>query len=418
MAGIFGVDIDFNAYTQSFKQYAASTAAYLTEYKQYMTTQATAFANWASAQTATFFAWLRASIQSGMEYAAWAASTAWGYITHVFNGENLKYFLNLIWRGFVAGFNATIDFGYWLARNAKNLFFNVIDLITRIPEFLVRCWNSFVWLLGKGYDIGHWLVTNGFKLIKEVVNILWDGLYEFGKFLWNGLNALCRNIYNFVRNIPTYLSQLYNFLADQFSIILNNLKIFIENAKVVLQHLWSAFTQVVTAVWNVVFEAAKVFLQRTLNAVGISIGVLWGISAGLVELSGTFVNHLSESILGLSLTPLASYAAFGYLQTGLSIALFAFAAYQIARLSYLGIASLFAMTQAPRIIQALRGQGAEPAALTVAPVVDQHFDPQPAPTTDAAPAAILNQFQQSAAAPVAVNDETPSVEAVNRATFG
>jgi hypothetical protein len=266
MAGIFGVDIDFNAYTETFKQYAKDSVAYLAEYKHYFLEQAGAAA-----------AWTRAQLAVGLGY----VTRAWRSLTQIFSAENLEYALNLIKRGFVAGYQAVI-------RLAQT----VVDLIAHIPEFLRRCWTSFVWLVARGYEVGHWLMTNGIWLMQQLFQVLNTLIRELGRAIWTGL---C--------NIATHA-----------------------------------------------YEIGKVILQKAFKTAITTIGVIWGISAGLVDLSGNVINALSERLLGMSLMPLTEYAAFGYLQTGLSIALFAFAAYQICRLSYMGIQAVLEAAEAPRAI--------------------------------------------------------------------
>lgn len=268
MAGIFGVDIDFNVYRETFKQYAKDGIAYLTEYKQYFLEQAGAAA-----------AWIRAQLAVGMGYVA----SAWRSITQIFSAENLEYAFNLIRRGFVAGYQAVVR----LTRV-------VVDLIANIPAFVRSCWTSFVWLVARGYEFGQWLVTNGIWLMQQLFQALNTLIRELASAIWTG-----------VCNIATQA-----------------------------------------------YEVGKVILQKSFKTAITTIGIIWGGSAGLVDLSGNVINALSESLLGMSLMPLTEYAAFGYLQTGLSIALFAFAAYQICRLSYMGIQAVLEAAEVPRAILA------------------------------------------------------------------
>lgn len=319
MAGIFGVDIDFNAYTETFKQYAKDSVAYLAEYKQYFLEQAGAAA-----------AWTRAQLAVGLAYVA----SAWRSITQIFTAENLEYVFNLIRRGFVAGYQAVV-----------RLTQAVLDLIANIPEFLRSCWNSFVWLVARGYEVGRWLMTNAIWLVQQIFQGLNMIIRELASAIWTGL---C--------NIATHI-----------------------------------------------FEVGKVILEKSFKTAITTIGVIWGISAGLVDLSGNFINAISESLLGISLMPLTEYAAFGYLQTGLSIALFAFAAYQICRLSYMGIQAVLGAAQGPEAI----------------PVNNAHVRDAPVPRGpqfDPAAPAIVRQYGQNNVRniPNAANNNYADLEAVRR----
>lgn len=359
--------VDFNAYKESIKGYIAQGVSTLSEYKQYFGEQFASWSAWSGQQLSAALTWSQAQfsslltwaggwLQTGMEYARW-------FISNVFNGNFIRQAVDL----FIKGYNIGYDF---MASLLTNLYNVMARLASNVRYFLVEAAK---------------LIWNGLGYLK-------DGFIALGK-------AIVNNLYHFISHIPEYLNNLYVFAKELVVFARDRCFELFNFFKSAAQLLWNFAREIASVAWNILFEGAKFLIQKTARTLLVSVAVVYGLSAALVDYAALNLSSLINATLGLSFPSLATL---GYLKFGLSVGLAGFAVYQVGKFSYYGIAALFGLTQATRLLPTHQNN-AQPDTNVPAPAAavahdaagDLALDQPPAPTLTAQFDAL---FMQPAAA--------------------
>lgn len=314
------------------REQALSSLATISEYASYFKTQIGALA---------------------MQMQAWAVSSliyfkkafAYGYAQAAYFLKHFPQFaLNALRKGFEYGYH----FGSFVLRH-------LWQAIQAIPEVMKSIGKTLWQAMLKGYHLG-----------VELLTFIVNHFAQFLNFLKEALIFVAKELYSFLCNLPRYIQQLYQLTKNVLRSIFN--------------FVWPFLKEL----GQMVFEGVKWFVKGIGERLFMGLGMVYAISALLVEGLAYGLNALLMKTIGINL---AAYSAFGTLQTALSVMLAAAIIISAVRYTYLAIAGLFGLSLLNRSMP----RNVHPEKERIVPT------PQADPLLDQVQPMITSKFQERSA---------------------
>ncbi len=314
------------------------------------------------ASIAYYSATVKAQVNAGM---AWCAAQISAYaqmvrtwianaIANLGNGfayikAGLSYVLSnfraIVANAFSTAINWVVkgfQYGYRFCAFILN---NLGEMFKAIPRFVKGVWRFGV----QAYHLGVHLMSNLAHFIIDKIEYMLSNIPLMLSKLFQAIKDIGtfigRTLRDFVTHFAQNIQKLLNFGLEVIKAIGTVFKNILKGFVPFLKDLWHVVSAIGRFIANHAWEAFSWVAKGVSKRLFMGIGMVYGISAVIVETLGQSISALALKAFGLNL---AGIAALTTLQTGLSIALAAFIGFQLVRFSVFAIGGVFALSFLPK----------------------------------------------------------------------
>ncbi|MGD9592638.1 MAG: hypothetical protein AB7V32_08970 [Candidatus Berkiella sp.] len=302
---------------------------------------------WAAKNLNYYASLMQVWIKAGLANIGYGFNYVFGYIKYFFsNFRQLAYnALITVFNWLLKGFHYGYRFGAFLINQ-------IGQFLSQIPRLLKALWNNLTLLYQMSIRFLSNLLHNAIDFIAQVLinipkilNAIIKNLKAFFEAAKDLMVFLAKGLKHFCLNFVENMKALFEFGLEAIKAFAKNIHHCINHMVYFFKEVWYAIYSLGKYIANHAWQALSWVGQGIAKRLFMGIGMIYGLSAVLVETLGEGISAIALKAFGLNL---ANVAAFGALQTGLSVLLAAFIGYNIIRFGVWAVAGIFGLSFASR----------------------------------------------------------------------